>query len=231
MTSAARRILPVFSCICAAALLSGCRCLETETADGCRIKRWSDEWYAIEAQKPVGARQREHCGKLWPPFARPTGEPMEFSHKFHFAHYWPYPFHCEDRAFVRELSNRQVHNGWIAHTTLYDYHFDEDTHKLNNSGFLKLRWILQNAPQDRRMVSVQAGRSEAVSQQRVASVEVEANRIAGDANLPAVALRVTEPLGRPAMEVDAIRRSELESMPSPRITYTQLPTGVGDGGG
>ena len=228
MTSAAYRTLPVV--LVATALLSGCNVLNVETPDGRRIKRWSAEWYEMKAQTPVGEPQRKVFGKLWPPFARPIGEPMEFTHKYHHAHYWPYPYHCQDRDFIRAFSDRQINNGWIAHTTLYDYHFDEETHELNKSGRLKLQWIVELAPEERRMVSVQTGDSEAASQQRLANVRTESIRIVGEANVPPLSLRVTEPLGRPAVEVDAIRRSEIGSMPDPRIAYPQLPTGSGEGG-
>ena len=184
----------------------------------------------MESQVPVGTRQKERAGQLWPPFSRPTGEEMQFSHKYHHAHYWPYPYNCEDRDFVRSLSAQQVANGWVSHTTLYDYHFDAETHQLNNSGNLKLRWILEHAPEERRMVSIQSGNSAVVSEGRMAAVRSESIRIVGESNIAEIALRVTDPLGRPAMEVDGIRRAELESMPSPRITYTSLPSGNAAGG-
>lgn len=226
MNLAARLSLPLL--LCGAALVSGC---SSVGSDGRRVRRWSDDWYELQAEAPVGTRQKEHKGKLWPPFARPTGEDMEFSHKYHHAHYWPYPYNCEDRDFVRALSAQQVANGWVSHTTLYEYHFNAENHELNNSGIIKLRWILEHAPLERRTVSVQAGESGVVSEERMANVRTEVARVLGDTNEVAVALRVTEPLGRPAMEVDVIRRGEIESMPNPRITYTSLPSGAGGGGG
>jgi hypothetical protein len=228
MNVAARRNLLLL--LCSAALFSGCGILGNETHDGRRVKRWSKEWYEMESQAPVGARQEEHAGQLWPPFARPTGEDMQFSHKYHHAHYWPYPYNCEDRDFVRSLSAQQVANGWVSHTTLYDYHFDAETHQLNNSGNLKLKWILEHAPAERRMVSIQSGSSAVVSEGRMAAVRNESIRIVGESNMAEIAMRVTEPLGRPATEVDGIRRAELLSMPSPRITYTSLPSGNAGGG-
>jgi hypothetical protein len=38
-------------------------------------------------------------------------------------------------------------------------------------------------------------------------------------------LRVTSPVGRPAVEIDMIRRAEMSTIPNPRITYEALPTG------
>jgi hypothetical protein len=113
---------------------------------------------------------------------------------------------------------------------LYDYHFDAETHRLNNSGNLKLRWILDHAPAERRTVSIQSGHTTVVNDERLAAVREESIRMVGEANTAPIALRTTEPLSRPATEVDTIRRSQLESIPSPRITYTGLPAGSGAGG-
>ena len=226
MTSAMARCLSVLLAI---GILPGCQLLHEETADGSRVRRWSDEWYQMKAQLPPGARQRMHHGKLWPPFPRPTDERQQFSHKFHTAHYWPYPYVCHDRQFVRMLSERQVQNGWTKQTTLYDYHFDEESHELNHSGLMQLRWILGMAPEQYRHVSVQSGISHDISQARVDAVRAESILIAGEAKLPSIDLRITEPLGRPAIEVNKIQIGVIDTMPDPRITYTALPTGSSGG--
>ena len=91
-------------------------------------------WYADRASDPVGSRQRLIKGKFWPPTPRPTGRSQIPSHRYHSAHYWPYPYKCEDRAFVRQVSNSQISNGWVMATTLYSYHFNPDTNQLTRSG-------------------------------------------------------------------------------------------------
>lgn len=174
--------------------------------------------YAERAGDPIGARQVYKHGKLWPPYPRPTGPANLPSHLYHAAHYWPYPYVCQDRDYVRSLSGAQISNGWVAMTTLYDYHFDPDTHQLNASGRMQLRWILENAPARHRYTFVQTASDPVSSETRLASVKTEAGLMLGDESLPPVMLRVTSPLGRPAEEIDAIRRIDRESIIEPRIT-------------
>ena len=118
---------------------------------------------------------------------------------------------------MRALSAAQTSNGWVTMTTLYDYHFD-DSHKLNESGRMQLRWILENAPARHRYAFVQAGIDNTTSQSRLASVKNEATQLVGADQAPPVLIRVTSPLGRPAEEVDRIRRQERDTILNPRIT-------------
>lgn len=176
-----------------------------------------EAYYAQRACDPIGARQVYKHGKLWPPFPRPTGPANLPSHLYHAEHYWPYPYNCQDREYVRAISASQISNGWVTMTTLYDYHFD-DTQQLNESGRLQLRWILENAPTRHRHAFVQAGVNQATSDARVAAVKQEAVQLVGADQVPPVLVRVTSPLGRPAEEVDAMRRKERETIEKPRIT-------------
>ncbi|RMG41371.1 MAG: hypothetical protein D6725_01520 [Planctomycetota bacterium] len=188
------------------------------------------QWYAARAHDPVGARQWSYKGKLWPPYPRPTGPAQLPIHKYHAAHYWPWPYQCYDRASVREFSRQQVDNGWVAATTLYDYHFDPDTHELNLAGQEQLRRIIELTPSERRVAFVQAARSESASEKRVASVRSAAIELVGEANLPPIMLRVTRPLGRPAGEIETIRKNYLDTIPSPRITDPITSGGSGSTG-
>ena len=174
--------------------------------------------YAERACDPIGARQVYKKGKQWPPYPRPTGPANLPSHLYHAAHYWPYPYVCQDREFVRALSGAQNSNGWVTMTTLYDYHFDPDTHQLNASGRMQLRWILENAPARHRYVFVQSGSDQAVSEIRAAGAKSEAVVMVGEEQAPPVMVRVTSPLGRPAEEIDTLRRKERETIVNPRIT-------------
>lgn len=176
-----------------------------------------EAFYTARACDPIGARQVWKKGKAWPPQPRPTGPANLPSHLYHAEHYWPYPYNCQDRNYVRTLSASHVSNGWVTMTTLYDYHFS-DTQQLNESGRMQLRWIIENAPVRYRFAFVQAGIDSATSDARVASVKNEAAQLQGsDQTLP-ILVRVTSPLGRPAEEIDAIRRRERETIVSPRIT-------------
>lgn len=190
-----------------------------------RYQTWKQErdeqradWYARRSLDPVGARQKYYKGKYWPPYPRPEGLSMLPSHRYHAAHYWPYPYSCQDRASVAEFNEAQEEAGWIDATTLYEYHFEMDGQTLNRAGRLQLRWIMRNTPEHRRVLHVQAGDNETASNLRMASVHAEALEMVGSELVPPILLRVTAPLGRSAFEVDAIQRAERSTILAPRIT-------------
>lgn len=204
----------------------GCKSGDDGWSFGDGSRRWTDDWYEDRACSPVGARQKCCHGKLWPPYPRPTGEKQEYWHRFHTAHYWPWPYVCYDRAYVNAVTDMQTANGWAAQCTLYGYHFDVDTHELTHAGELQLRWILENAPQSHRVAWVQTGHDKNVTQARLASVRDSASAMVGEQNVPPIMARVSPNYGRPALEVNSIRQNEISSMPQPRIEYTALPTGT-----
>ncbi len=192
--------------------------------------RWSDEWYAQQGDGAIGAEQKYRYGKLWPPFARPQKK-AECSSIYHAARYWPYPYNCWDRGYVKQVLSIQAANGWLQATTLYGYQFDPETGCLNDSGRLHLRWILESAPPQYRAVYVQASPDPLVSDARLTDVRTQATQMTGGLNSAPIAVRVAMVAGRPATEVDALRRQELETIPKPRIEIDSLGGGVGAGGG
>jgi hypothetical protein len=228
MSFSARRLAPV--ALLLAATASGCNVFPRwglNDYEGPR--RYSEEWYEMKGDGPVGARQCYKKGRLWPPYPRPTGEQLSWCQRYHAAHYWPWPYNCQDRAYVREVSDRQVHNGWVCETTLLDYHFD-DKHALNQPGQLHLKWILENVPPQHRTAFVQKTSNEEVNQQRLASVQQVATEMVGSENVPKIELRVASPTGRPALEIDSIRRKEIAAIRIPQITYTSPSAGGSSSG-
>lgn len=199
--------------------------------------RWhSEAWWAQHSQDPVGARQVEYKGKLWPPYPRPVGPKQAFCHIYHAEHYWPWPYQCIDRHVVLDMSRIQESNGWLTEATLYDYHFNPETNELTGPGKLHLKWILNYVPANYRTVWLQNVEDQGIAQQRLNNVRLVASRYVGEANLPPIAYRISEPPARPAIEIDVIRRAELGSMPLPRIPFpssaggaasTQVGTGQG----
>lgn len=195
-------------------------CSSGDYCGGDHPKRGSDAWWAIQAQSPVGARQVCKKGKLWPPVPRPTGEKQQFCHRYHAAHYWPWPYICQDRAYVNNVTDLQVSKGWMKKTTLFDHHFNVDSHELNHAGREHLLWILEEAPPERRSVYVQKKADQGVNDVRMGNVKSTMIELAGHqcASVP-VSLRSGRYYGRPAVEIDTIRKAELGSMPEPRINY------------
>ncbi len=115
---------------------------------------FSEEWYRMRADDPVGTRQVEKHGKYWPPYPRPVGRKQTFSHAFHAAHYWPHPYNCEDQAYVRNILDQQTSAGWVNATTLHDYYFNADTQQLTEAGQTHLLWIAASVPPQYRTVYV-----------------------------------------------------------------------------
>lgn len=182
-----------------------------------RAARRQREWEE-KAARPVGARQRYWFGKTWPIKPRPDGPNQPLVHRYHAAHYWPLPYICDDRAYVRDLTERQVAGGWVTATTLYDYHFDPVSNELNRAGEIQLRWILENTPVKYRVTFVQNAGDGDFNQRRLESVQLQSAQMLGAEPVPPVMLRVTSPLSRPAAEVVNIHRADLETMRPPRIT-------------
>lgn len=173
-------------------------------------------WYP-ECDSVPGSRVKCHSGKQWPPYvARPCGPSEPFMHRYHTAHYWPDPYRWQDRASVRTHLEAQRSAGWMTTTTLYEQHFDPETNELNQAGKVHLRWILLHVPPNRRTTWVQAGETADVSRTRLASVKNATASVFGP-EAPAVMLRVCEPYGAPAQEVDLVRRAYLSSWPVPRL--------------
>ena len=175
----------------------------------------------------VGAEQKCHNGKLWPPYPRPQ-ENGSCCTQFHANHYWPHPYNCWDRAWTQQLLAQQTANGWERATTLCAFHFDPETHCLNDSGLLHLRWILEHAPGPYRTIYVQSADDGGISATRQASVESESMAISGSRTAPVI-VRPVQLAGRPANEVDTIRRAEIRTMPTPRVVIDSVGTGSGDG--
>jgi len=183
------------------------------------IRRGSPEYYEAHAGDPAGARQKYHHGKLWPPLPRPAGPEQTFIHKYHTSHYWPFPYVCEDRNSVRALAQIQLSNGWQAATTLYEYHFDPESNALNSAGQTHLHWILSHAPEQFRQVSVAVAEQPEFNTVRLLSVEREIAKLVGAGQGVPVLLRVTDPVGRPAGEVQQIFKGLQDNMLPPVITY------------
>ena len=192
------------------------------------IQAYDSEFWCPECNSLPGSRTYCKHGKQWPLAARPNCPSEPAIHRYHTAHYWPDPYRWQDRGSVREHVEAQRAAGWVTATTLYEQHFDANTHELNQAGRNHLRWILLHVPPARRMPWVQAGDTTDVSQARLASVHSASNEIVGGPG-PAAMLRVCQNYGGSAEEADLVRRAYRSSMPSPRIQVSH--GGGGDNAG
>lgn len=177
---------------------------------------FTDEWYRQRADDPPGSRQVERHGKLWPPQPRPVGRKQTFVHAYHSAHYWPYPYNCEDEAYVRGVIDQQSMAGWQVATTLHDYHFNSDTNDLNDAGAQHIQYIGTRVPAQYRTIYVAQGTNPEIGQARTAFVQDYIQRVGMDASIPVIT-RVETFNGRPANEVDRLRELELNAIQPPRL--------------
>ncbi|MCP4785620.1 MAG: hypothetical protein GY903_18850 [Fuerstiella sp.] len=176
----------------------------------------SAEWWAKKAELPPGVRQVCYKGKTWPVRPRPTGERQQFTHTYHSAHYWPLPYVCQDREYMRNIADTQTSLGWQQETTLYDRHF-EGGRQLNVPGRLHLTDILEVAPSSRRTVYVQSSYDAEKDNARVANVQQVIAELTGGTELLPVVLRKGRDYSRPASEVKVINDLYTESIPTPRL--------------
>ena len=201
-------------------LLSGCMTgpsLFERDDEITSAKPGSAQWWAQKAQLPSGVRQRCEKGKLWPARPRPTGERQQFTHTFHSEHYWPLPYVCQDRQYMREIIEVQTMLGWQEETTLYYRHFDFQHQTLTRSGILHLERIIETTPLRRRAVFVQATGDPVIDTVRLSSVETAIAEMTHGRETVPVALRDCREYGRLASEVKEINDLYNASIPAPRL--------------
>jgi uncharacterized membrane protein YgcG len=189
----------------------------------------SDQWWAEKGALQPGVRQKYSKGKMWPARARSTAPKQQFSHIYHSQHYWPLPYTCQDREAVFTLMDTQTALGWQEETTLFNHHFETDTHLLNQAGLRHLEYILFTVPQSRRNVFIQSTYDEVHDVVRTTSVEdaMAGYQVSGESI--SVSVRRCRESGRPAAEVQAISDLYRESIPAPRLGSAGS-SGTGDGG-
>lgn len=144
---------------------------------------------------------------------------------------WPEPFQSADRAAAREPFTIMVNNGWKAQNTVGTFLFDDETHELNHAGELKVKWIITQAPIHRRAVFVLAADAPAQTKVRVESVQRYISKMLPVGALPPVVVTYSEPINGSGEYFDAINRSLLDSIPSPRLPGGEGGSGGGDSGG
>ncbi|MEZ6125496.1 MAG: hypothetical protein R3C49_20300 [Planctomycetaceae bacterium] len=196
----------------------GCLCQDKTSCQ----EPGSCEWWAEKALAPPGVRNRCYKGKNWPVRPRPSGPPQQFTHTYHSAHYWPLPYVCQDRDYVRDIVEVQRSNGWQQATTLFERHFEDDQ-SLSTPGRLHLIDIMEVTPDAYRTVYIQSTYDPEIDNVRMASVQQAVLEMTGGAETIPVVLRQARDYKRPASEIKAINDMYIQSVPTPRLS--------GSGGG
>lgn len=215
-------------------LLSGCMTgpnLIEQVDPYSNLKPGTDEWWFSKAQITPGVRQKCKKGKIWPARPRPAGEGQQFTHTFHAAHYWPLPYVCADRQYVRDIMEVQKSSGWTEENTLYARHFSQVDQTLTRPGLLHLQRILEITPLQRRAIYVQATRDPGIDTARLSNVESAIAEMTHGEETFSVALRHGREYSRPASEVQIINDLYNSSIPTPRLGGTAAAAGAGGGAG
>ena len=191
-------------------------CLRCRSCRRGRTRWHSKEWYEERAGDPPGTRQVYKHGKLWPPFARPQGKHLTFWHKYYNVHYWP------TRTTARTANTSTAFPAAIEQWLGIRHHAARLPFRPGNQppefGRRKPLDVESDAGPGAvcRTTFVSPGGSEQVGQFRMAAVQESAREICGD-TVPPIILKNDMFLGRPAIEIDTLRRLELQSIPQPRL--------------
>lgn len=131
---------------------------------------------------------------------------------------WPRPFTCWDQANVYAPFAVMIENGWRKQNMLADHHFDGSGAMLNDAGKNRLRWILNEAPEQHRTVYVRRAESQEKTAARYAAVQEAAMVVAPPGQRVLVLETNVSPAGWPAERIDMIGRKFQASTPEPRLT-------------
>jgi hypothetical protein len=138
-----------------------------------------------------------------------------FKQDFNRNNSWPAPFLAPDRESVNLPFEMMERNGWRKQTMVCDYHFESDTARLTPAGELKVRWILTQAPIQRRVIFVQRGSTPLDTAARIQAVQqVALHTIRA---VPEIVETDIETYGWPADVVDAISKKRAETQPDPQL--------------
>jgi hypothetical protein len=100
---------------------------------------------------------------------------------------------------------------------LGDFHFEPSTGKLTESGKLKVRWIMFEAPEQHREIYVHIAKSQEETEARMAAVNAVAASLSPDGNIPPITQTHISDAGSPADRINMINRKYQSTTPSPRL--------------
>ncbi len=142
---------------------------------------------------------------------------QSFRYDYHRNNQWPKPFRAMDTGGVLNYFEVQRNNGWKMHNTLGNAMFDPTTNSLTDSGRNHMRWIITQAPQDRRVVFVLVGNDQQETALRVESTQLAISEMVPVGPLPTIYLTDRDAPGSSGVYQTAINRAMTSSVPAPRL--------------
>jgi hypothetical protein len=142
---------------------------------------------------------------------------------------WPWPYVCADRIAVREPFCLMINNGWRRQNLLGPHHFSFDSSKLTSAGELRVRWIMTQAPAERRTIFIERDVDPTVTAERMATARAYISQVgATDGQLAQVVETHLISEGRPASVVDETNVRFYESLPPPTLPAMSASAGGTD---
>ena len=127
----------------------------------------------------IGVLAAMHCGVARADLrARIDAFWARFQKDYRRTNCWPTPFVQPDREATRAPWAIMTHNGWRAHNTLGQQSFTEQN-ELTSAGRTKIKWIITQAPVERRSVYVLRGDTPDATRDRLQAVRDIVSEVTG----------------------------------------------------
>lgn len=133
---------------------------------------------------------------------------------------WPDQFVDHDRGAARAPFQAMIANGWRSQNTVANYHFNEETGELNDTGRLKVRSVIMETPVEWRAVYVLRADSPDLTANRVKAVQEYAVELSQGEPPPPVLVTVIEPRGTRGDVANGVNQRFMENAPAPVIPIT-----------
>ena len=137
---------------------------------------------------------------------------------YHRNHCWPQPFAYQDYQAVNAPFATMVQNGWRLQTLISSHHYIPGTDTLNEAGQRQIRWIITQAPENRRTIFVEQGDSRERTEARVAAIRTIAQQFAFNGETFDIQESNLVAHGTSGAYAHRINTTYSESIPPPRIT-------------
>jgi hypothetical protein len=134
---------------------------------------------------------------------------------------WPEQYFDADRSAARAPMQLMIANGWRAQNTISNYHFDEETGMLNDTGREKVHSVLFDHPPEWRTLYVLRGHKAEQTAARMKAVQDYAlNELQGEP-LPPVLMTTIEPRGTRGDVTQKVSTGFMENAPAPVLPQAQ----------
>jgi hypothetical protein len=130
---------------------------------------------------------------------------------------WPHPFVEPARQAAREPFVTGVANAWERQNMLSDMHFEAGGDQLNEIGRQKILWIMNDAPEQHRMVFVHRGVTPMDTSKRIQIVQSYIVQNSYDGQYPTVCESKRPDEVSPADRVDWVGRKAITAAPDPKL--------------